>query len=103
MGRKVIVFCYGKQAGILRENNDEYVFTYDDEYRGKPISLSLPLSKKTFPSKGLHPFFKTLAPEGWLKKRYSELQHIDERDLFGFLIRNGSDLLGAITFLEVND
>lgn len=58
MGRKVIVFCYGKQAGILSENNDEYVFTYDDEYRGKPISLSLPLSKKHSPAKDYIHFSK---------------------------------------------
>lgn len=58
MGRKVIVFCYGKQAGILSENNDEYVFTYDDEYRGKPISLSLPLSKKNIPQQRITSIFQ---------------------------------------------
>ncbi|WP_275955810.1 HipA N-terminal domain-containing protein, partial [Pantoea agglomerans] len=40
-------------------------------------------------------FFKGLAPEGWLRKRYSEIQKIDDKDLFGLLMENGNDLLGA--------
>lgn len=34
------IFC-----GTLEEN-DEYIFTYDDSYNGKSISLLLPTSKK---------------------------------------------------------
>jgi serine/threonine-protein kinase HipA len=101
MGRIVNVYMYGKLAGILIEDNDNYIFSYDDNYKGKPISLSMPLTNKKYVSCGLHPFFKSLAPEGWLKKRYSELQKIDERDTFGFLIENGHDLLGAISVEKI--
>tara|TARA_R110001583_G_scaffold9433_4_gene44762 strand:- start:9455 stop:9781 length:327 start_codon:yes stop_codon:yes gene_type:complete len=101
MGRKVDVFMFNKLAGSIEEEVDKYVFTYADGYKGKPLSLSLPLSKKIHESEGLHPYFKSLAPEGWLKKRYSEIQKIDERDTFGFLIENGDDLLGAITVKNV--
>ena len=89
-------------AGVLEENDNEYVFSYDNDYRGKPISLSMPKNVQIHTSKQLHPFFKSLAPEGWLKKRFSEIQQIDERDSLGFLIENGNDLLGAISIKKAN-
>lgn len=101
MGRAVKVYMYDKLAGLLVESENSYVFSYDEHYKGKPISLSMPISKNSFVSKQLHPFFKSLAPEGWLKKRFSEIQQIDERDLLGFLIENGNDLLGAISITKV--
>jgi serine/threonine-protein kinase HipA len=61
----------------------------------------MPISVHSFESNQLHPFFKSLAPEVWLKKRFSEIQQIDERDLLGFLIENGNDLLGAISITKV--
>lgn len=101
MGRAVKIYMYGKLAGLLVESENGYVFSYDEHYKGKPISLNMPISTNSFESKQLHPFFKSLAPEGWLKKRFSEIQQIDERDLLGFLIENGNDLLGAITITKV--
>ncbi|WP_338564930.1 hypothetical protein [Erwinia sp. E_sp_W01_6] len=31
-----------------------------------------------------------------VKKRYSRLQKLDEQDLFGLLLQNGENLLGAV-------
>lgn len=93
---------YNVLAGILVENKDDYVFTYDKAYKGKSISLSMPTSVQQHQSETLHPFFKSLAPEGWLKKRFSEIQHIDERDSLGLLIENGNDLLGAISMKNMS-
>lgn len=93
---------YDEFAGVLVETDNEYVFSYDNDYKGKPISLSMPINVKIHISKHLHPFFKSLAPEGWLKKRFSEIQQIDERDSLGFLIENGNDLLGAISIKKIN-
>ncbi len=101
MGRAVNIYMYDKLAGRLLESENGYVFSYDEHYKGKPISLSMPISMNSFKSEQLHPFFKSLAPEGWLKKRFSEIQQIDERDLLGFLIENGNDLLGAISITKV--
>ena len=89
-------------CGVLSENGNTYTFTYDPGYRGKSLSLSMPVTQKIHVHEGLHPFFKGLAPEGWLRRRYSEIQHIDERDLFGFLIRNNKDLLGVRILIYVN-
>jgi len=101
MGRAVNIYMYDKLAGLLVESDNGYVFSYDEHYKGKPISLSMPINVNSFESRQLHPFFKSLAPEGWLKKRFSEIQRIDERDLLGFLIENGNDLLGAISITIV--
>lgn len=96
MDRKVKVFLYNHLAGVLTQKNSTFTFTYDDSYRGKPLSLSFPLAKKSFSQEQLHPFFASLAPEGWLKKRYSETQKIDENDTLGMLIQNGKNLIGAV-------
>ena len=96
MDRKVKVFLYNNFAGVLMQNDSSFIFTYDDNYRGKPLSLSFPLIEKSFTQEGLHPFFSSLAPEGWLKKRYSETQKIDENDTLGMLIQNGNNLIGAV-------
>lgn len=90
------VFLYGKPIGILSQDSDGFHFYYDLDYVGIPLSLSLPLEKREFHAKTLFPYFASLVPEGWLKKTYSTLQKTDEDDLFGLLLNNGENMLGAI-------
>ena len=97
-----MVYLHSTLAGMLTQSDKGYTFSYQPDYQGRAISLSLPLNGGPFFSEGLHPFFQGLAPEGWLRKRYSEIQHLDEKDLLGMLIANNQDLLGAIT-LELNN
>jgi len=96
MARAVEVLLYNVAVGILSETEEGYCFTYYPGYNGPALSLSMPVRPQPWLSKNLHPFFKGLAPEGWLRKRYSELQKIDDKDLFGLLMQNGNDLLGAV-------
>lgn len=97
MYRRVKVYLHGQLAGHLVQTGEGYAFTYLPDYTGRAISLSMPVTQASHFSAELHPFFKGLAPEGWLKKRYAEIQKIDEKDLLGILIANSDDLLGAIT------
>lgn len=97
MLRQVSVFLYGKRIGYLRQDEQGFTFEYVEGYYGVPLSLSFPVSQRVFHSEILFPYFASLAPEGWLKRRFSELQKIDENDLFGILIQNGDNLLGAVT------
>lgn len=90
------VFLYGEFIGLLREDNHGFHFAYNPDYQGIPLSLSLPISQSPFHSKTLFPYFASLIPEGWLKKKYSTYQQIDEHDLFRFLINNGENMLGAV-------
>lgn len=101
MARKIEVWLYGRAAGLLQEDRDGFAFVYHPHYVGPAVSLSMPVTPAPYFSRELHPFFRGLAPEGWLRKRYSEIQKIDDRDLLGLLMHNGNDLLGAIVFREV--
>lgn len=101
MARKIEVWLYNKLAGTLCEEHSGYTFSYLPAYRGCAISLSMPVRPEPYLSEDLHPFFKGLAPEGWLRKRYSEIQKIDDNDLFGLLMKNGNDMLGAVVFKEI--
>jgi serine/threonine-protein kinase HipA len=102
MARTVEVYMFEVLAGVLTEKNSHFSFVYDDDYQGKPLSISLPTTQKLHTSESLHPFFESLAPEGWLRQRYADLQQIDEQDSFGFLIENGKDTLGAVTLKRVS-
>lgn len=97
MARKVGVWLYNKPVGTLSKEEMGFAFCYT----GCAISLSMPVRSEPYLSKERHPFFKGLAPEGWLRKRYSEIQKIDDKDLFGLLMQNGNDLLGAVVLKEI--
>ncbi|HDL6961682.1 TPA: HipA N-terminal domain-containing protein [Yersinia enterocolitica] len=101
MARKIGVWLYNKPVGTLREEETGFAFYYLANYSGHAISLSMPVRPEPYLSEELHPFFKGLAPEGWLRKRYSEIQKIDDKDLFGLLMQNGNDLLGAVVLKEI--
>lgn len=96
MLREVTVFLYEKPIGKLYQTDDEFIFEYNEAYYGVPLSLSFPLTQRVFRSKTLFPYFVSLAPEGWLKARFAELQKLDEKDLLGLLIQNGQNLIGAV-------
>ncbi len=102
MARQIEVWLYNKAVGLLSEHEDKYTFIYYHDYSGPALSLSMPVSLEPYQSENLHPFFKGLAPEGWLRKRYAEIQKIDNRDLFGLLMQNGNDLLGAVVLKRKN-
>lgn len=101
MARTIEVLLYDVATGTLSESGERYSFTYYPNYTGPALSLSMPVRPQPYLSEKLHPFFKGLAPEGWLRKRYSELQKIDDKDLLGLLMQNGQDLLGAVVFREI--
>jgi len=104
MGRLAEVYYNGLLAGLLTETDDlRYLFEYDSGYlaQGTPLAFRLPLRTEAFESDTLFPFFENLASEGWMKHMQSIRLKIDERDTFGLLIRNGDDLVGAVTLKEV--
>lgn len=96
MQRQVAVFLYDEKIGYLKQTDNSFIFEYLPDYQGVPLSLSFPASQRIFNSNRLFPYFASLAPEGWLRSRFSDLQQIDEQDLFGMLIQNGKNLLGAV-------
>lgn len=94
------VLLFGQKIGELYQTAKGFSFAYLPDYQGIPLSLSLPVEKREFFSESLFPYFASLIPEGWLKAKYVELQKIDEQDIFGLLLNNGENLLGAVQILR---
>lgn len=46
--RKANVFVHGVMAGVLEElDQDQYRFTYETNYHGSPVSLTMPIAKSS--------------------------------------------------------
>lgn len=91
-------------AGILSETDEGYSFSYDSEYllrdNASAVSLTLPLTEKTFTSKTLFSFFDGVIPEGWLLEVVSRNWKIDPKDRFGLLLVACKDSIGNVSVKE---
>lgn len=96
------VYLNGKYVGELRREEAQFFFEYDSTYvsdpNSIPLSLSLPKNQKHSFHK-LFPFFEGLLTEGWLKKIQEKTQQIDQRDSFTRLLKNGKELIGAVSIV----
>ncbi len=86
-----------------RQVGDDCVFRYSDEYmegsnglQGKPISISLPFQDEPFTPEQTRNFFSGLLPEGFMRRRVSELAHVGEGDYTEILADLGSECIGAL-------
>jgi serine/threonine-protein kinase HipA len=90
----------GKPVGTIEEDGPETRFTYSPEWLARegavPISVTLPLREEAYVSRGLHPFFENLLPEGWLLEVTSKRLKISKDDPFGLLLATCSDCIGAV-------
>ena len=103
--RKAHVFLHDLKAGELLEleKGRKYVFEYDSNYNGSPVSVTMPLSRKKFHFDNFPPFFEGLLPEGTNLDLLLLNKKIDKNDLFKILMAVGNDTVGAVTIQEVND
>ena len=102
--RKTVVYAHGKRAGVLTEiSPQEYMFTYDDDYSGQAISLTMPVDQKKFSFNGFPPFFEGLLPEGIMLEGLLRISKIDKKDYFSQLMATGADLVGAVTVKPIED
>jgi len=93
----------GARAGVLeeRKRGTEYVFTYLDDYRGDPVSLTMPVNIKEMRFECFPPFFDGVLPEGIMLESLLRQEKLDKDDFFGQLIVVGGDLVGAVTVKEM--
>jgi len=100
MGRVGKVNLSGEPVGMLVEEADRILFTYLPEWLAKPgavsVSLTLPLRPEPHVSRGLHPFFENLLPEGWLLEVTTKTLKISKEDSFGLLLATCRDCVGAV-------
>lgn len=90
---------YDKLAGVLTEDENGFHFEYKESYlkseEAEPISLTLPLTEKTYSSMVLFPFFDGLIPEGWLLDIAHKNWKLDPRDRMEILLKTCQDCIGA--------
>lgn len=85
-------------AGILEELGEgKYRFTYQSDYKGLPISLTMPLVNQCYEFDQFPAFFEGLLPEGIHLEALLRKYKLDKNDYFGQLVQVGNDLVGAIT------
>ncbi len=99
------VFLNNVTAGILTENDMGYEFRYDSDYLKSDgavaVSLTLPLTDRTYRDKVLFPFFDGLIPEGWLFDIAEQSWKISARDRFSLLLACCKDCIGNVSVRPV--
>jgi HipA-like protein len=99
MLRRGIVCLDGQRVGTVEETDRGMKFTYDAAWLESPdavaVSLTLPLRGEPYETRGLHPFFENLLPEGWLLEMATSKLKIAKDDAFGLLLATCADCVGA--------
>ena len=99
--RRGVVSLAGRRVGSLVEHPDDTVsFSDDTEWLALPgavpVSLTLPLRAEPYRTRGLHPFFENLLPEGWLLELSTARLKIPKDDAFGLLLALCADCIGGV-------
>lgn len=96
------VFVNKILAGRLFEKDQKqgYIFEYQNDYMGLPISLTMPIDKKTYEFDNFPPFFEGVLPEGQQLEGLLRYEKLDRFDYFGQLMKVGKDLVGAVSVEE---
>ena len=89
---------------IIGNDYNDACFTYAKDYlssaTAKAISISLPLTAKTYTADNTKNFFEGLLPEGFMRKSVAKWMRTDENDYLGILAGLGSECLGAIKIVD---
>jgi serine/threonine-protein kinase HipA len=80
------------------EQSWEYAFRYTRASR--PISLSLPVSQKSFTPAESRPFFEALLPEGAMREQIASQLKLATSDSYGLLAELGRDCAGALQIVD---
>ena len=105
--RQAAVYVREHYAGVIRETDTGYSFSYDagyiDEPNALPASITLPLTNDEYTSAVLFPFFDGLIPEGWLLDVASRNWKLDRNDRFGLLMVCCRDCIGDVSIRGVEN
>jgi serine/threonine-protein kinase HipA len=95
------VFVNAIYCGLLEKiNKNHYRFSYDETYKGPPVSLTMPLTQKEYTFHHFPPFFDGLLPEGLQLEALLRSRKLDSDDYLGQLLCVGSDLIGTVTVIR---
>ncbi|PKQ67772.1 phosphatidylinositol kinase [Labilibaculum manganireducens] len=105
--RKAKVYMHDQWAGTIIENEEGFVFAYEEDYlqleNPESVSLSLPVSDKPYRSTSMFPFFDGLIPEGWLLDIAEKNWKLRETDRMGLLLACCKDCIGAVSIIAVTN
>jgi len=109
LGTRVEVIYKGNtKAGELWVDDNGYHFEYDDAFiendTTRPISVNMPKEQKTYHSKELFHYFKSILSEGENRKQVCKALSIDPSDDWSLLVLTCQhDTIGAITVKNIDN
>ena len=103
MSKTVPVWFDARHVGDITAGKDgEISFTYTEKWLATPgafpLSLTMPLNKRTYPSEMILPWLANLLPEGEQLSSLARLLGIAHADIVSFLKEIGGDTAGALSF-----
>lgn len=102
--KKAKVYIQNIEAGLFIEHSkNKYTFEYLSNYKGEPVSLTMPVKSEPYYYDSFPPFFEGLLPEGFNLVQLLRLRKIDATDYFSQLIYIGSDVIGAVSIIEIHE
>ena len=87
-----------QHVGIIGPFDGEIRFSYDSNYRGEAISVSLPLSQSPHSARATSCFFSGLIPEGSALETFSRMFHAGKEEFIPYLQHLNNESLGALFF-----
>jgi serine/threonine-protein kinase HipA len=91
------IYQQDQLAGILEARDDgSYRFTYAPEFRGEPVSLTMPTNQTVWEFPQFPAPLEGLLPEGVQLDGLLRIRKLDHRDLFGQLLAVGHDVVGSL-------
>ncbi len=85
---------------LIENSREDYIFMYDSNYNGPPVSLIMPIKQKIYYFHKFPAYFEGVLPEGFQLAALLRQEKLDCNDYFGQLMCVGRDLVGAFTVEE---
>ncbi len=100
MSEELIAHLADRRAGrLLRKDNGNLQFRYDDDYAGPPLSYAMPVQAEAHPHAVCRAVFGGLLPEGDGREALARALGVSPGNDYGLLAEVGGDCAGAITLL----
>lgn len=100
MTEELIAYLADRRAGrLIRKDNGNLQFRYDEDYAGPPLSHAMPLQEEAHPHAVCRAVFGGLLPEGDGRETLARVLGVSPGNDYGLLAEVGGDCAGAITLL----
>ena len=101
---ELVVLLYGRRAGAITRTGPRLTFAYDpqhlDERNPTPLSLSMPLSDRSYANRFVEAHLRGLLPDhAEVRTRWAAHFGLRDRDTFGLIRAIGADTAGGAMFV----